>query len=124
MGSTSAGSCGPRAPMQITPAEPLRDVAVGRHLTEVFGTDGVRRYDADDISATRLSEEAKQTLTWAGLPADVPFFFTADRDDAPPAGACSRTGRRRRSPRGRRPRSPTYANSRTSPGSVRTVCTR
>jgi hypothetical protein len=71
---------------QVAPAEPLRDVAVGRHLTEVFGADGVRRFDADDIAATRLPDDAKKTLTWAGLPADVPFFFTADRDDAPPAG--------------------------------------
>ncbi|MBO0511264.1 SUKH-4 family immunity protein, partial [Streptomyces beijiangensis] len=73
-------------PAQVAPAEPLRDVAVGRLLTEVFGADGVRRYDADDIAATRLPEETKKTLTWAGLPADVPYFFTADRDDAPPAG--------------------------------------
>ncbi|MEV0094344.1 SUKH-4 family immunity protein [Streptomyces sp. NPDC050738] len=73
-------------PAQVAPAEPLRDVAVGRHLTEVFGADGVRRPDADDIAASRLPEDAKKTLTWAGLPADLPFFFTADRDDAPPAG--------------------------------------
>ncbi|MGP4002257.1 SUKH-4 family immunity protein [Streptomyces sp. 8N706] len=73
-------------PANVTPAEPLRDVALGRHLAEVFGTDGVRRYDADDVAQTPLPEAAKATLTWAGLPADVPLFFTADRPDAPPAG--------------------------------------
>ncbi|OAH14362.1 SUKH-4 family immunity protein [Streptomyces jeddahensis] len=73
-------------PAQVTPAEPMRDAALGRHLVEVFGQDGVRRYDADDIAGSPLPETAKSTLTWAGLPADLPLFFTADRPDAPPAG--------------------------------------
>ncbi|MET9967256.1 SUKH-4 family immunity protein, partial [Streptomyces sp. NPDC006356] len=33
-----------------------------------------------------LPEASGATLTWAGLPADLPLFFTADRPDAPPAG--------------------------------------
>ncbi|MGW7197284.1 SUKH-4 family immunity protein [Streptomyces chryseus] len=74
------------APTSVTPAEPLRDVALGRHLTDAFGTDGVRRYDADDLAATHLPQDTQSLLTWAGLPVDLPLFFTADRPDAPPAG--------------------------------------
>ncbi|MFZ3566367.1 SUKH-4 family immunity protein [Streptomyces sp. BH097] len=69
-------------PTGVEPAEPLRDVALGRELTEAFGADAVRRYDADDVAGTPLPEAAKSTLTWAGLPADVPFFFTADGPQA------------------------------------------
>ncbi|MEV5594402.1 SUKH-4 family immunity protein [Streptomyces sp. NPDC052496] len=66
----------------VEPAEPLRDVALGRELTEAFGADEVHRYDADDVAGTPLPEAAKATLIWAGLPADVPFFFTADSPEA------------------------------------------
>lgn len=91
-------------PAQVTPAEPMRDVALGRQLVEVFGQDGVRRYDADDIADSPLPEATKATLTWAGLPADLPLFFTADRLDAPPAGGLftdvATNLRERRSPAG------------------------
>ncbi|MFF9479259.1 SUKH-4 family immunity protein [Streptomyces sp. NPDC014733] len=74
-------------PTDVEPAEPLRDVALGRELTETFGADDVRRFDADDVAGTPLPEAAKSTLTWAGLPAVVPFFFTADGPEAElPAG--------------------------------------
>ncbi|MEW2402674.1 SUKH-4 family immunity protein [Streptomyces sp. NPDC046862] len=91
-------------PAQVTPAEPMRDVTLGRHLVDVFGEDGVRRYDADDIAGSPLPETTKATLTWAGLPVDLPLFFTADRPDAPPAGGLftdvSTNLRERRSPAG------------------------
>ncbi|MER5752740.1 SUKH-4 family immunity protein [Streptomyces sp. NPDC002088] len=91
-------------PDQVTPAEPMRDVALGRHLVDVFGEDGVRRLDADEIAAGSLPESTKSTLTWAGLPADVPLFFTADRADNPPAGGLltdvATNLRERRSPAG------------------------
>ncbi|GGY48784.1 SUKH-4 family immunity protein [Streptomyces djakartensis] len=91
-------------PAQVPPAEPMRDVALGRHLVEVFGQDGVRRYDADDIAGSPMPEAAGATLTWAGLPADLPLFFTADRPDAPPAGGLftdvATNLRERRSPAG------------------------
>ncbi|MGC9542595.1 SUKH-4 family immunity protein [Streptomyces sp. UG1] len=91
-------------PTQVTPAEPMRDVALGRHLVEVFGQDGVCRFDADDIAGSPLPEATKETLTWAGLPADLPLFFTADRPDAPPAGGLftdvATNLRERRSPAG------------------------
>ncbi|KUN90593.1 SUKH-4 family immunity protein [Streptomyces caeruleatus] len=91
-------------PAQVAPAEPMRDVALGRHLAEVFGEEGVRRYDADDIAGSPLPEAAGATLTWAGLPADLPLFFTADRPDAPPAGGLftdvATNLRERRSPAG------------------------
>jgi hypothetical protein len=64
----------------------MRDVALGKHLVEVFGPQGVTRPDADDLATTQLPEATKSTLVWAGLPAQVPFFFTADRPEAPPAG--------------------------------------
>ncbi|MFD5428731.1 SUKH-4 family immunity protein [Streptomyces sp. NPDC127084] len=73
-------------PARVAPAEPMRDPALGRHLVDVFGRDGVRRWDADDITNSPLPEPAKSTLTWAGLPADLPLFFSADLPDAPPAG--------------------------------------
>ncbi|MFI0260915.1 SUKH-4 family immunity protein [Streptomyces sp. NPDC017056] len=69
-------------PADVEPAEPLRDVALGRELTEVFGADGVLRYDADDVAGTPLPEDAKATLVGAGLPTDIPFFFTADSPEA------------------------------------------
>ncbi|GAA3820107.1 hypothetical protein GCM10022403_061980 [Streptomyces coacervatus] len=92
------------APAQVTPAEPMRDVALGRHLVEAFGENGVRRYDADDIADSPLPETTKSTLTWAGLPADLPLFFTADRPDGPPRGGLftdvATNLRERRSPAG------------------------
>ncbi|CAL9546642.1 hypothetical protein SUDANB58_04361 [Streptomyces sp. enrichment culture] len=91
-------------PTRVTPAEPMRDVTLGHHLVEVFGPDGVRRYDADDIAAAPLPETTKSTLTWAGLPTDLPLFFTADRPDTPPVGGLftdvATNLRERRSPAG------------------------
>ncbi|MCZ1006548.1 SUKH-4 family immunity protein [Streptomyces lydicus] len=74
-------------PTDVEPAEPLRDVALGHELTEAYGADEVRRYDADDVAGTPLPETTKATLIWAGLPADIPFFFTADSPEGElPAG--------------------------------------
>ncbi|MFI9051351.1 SUKH-4 family immunity protein [Streptomyces sp. NPDC053427] len=73
-------------PEGVEAAPAMRDVALGKHLAEVFGPQGVIRPDADDIAPTQLPEATKKTLTWAGLPVEVPYFFTADRADAPPAG--------------------------------------
>ncbi|KOT99765.1 hypothetical protein ADK70_02760 [Streptomyces rimosus subsp. pseudoverticillatus] len=74
------------SPDSVPRAEPVRDVALGKQLAEVFGPQGVLRPDADDIANTRLPEAAKKTLTWAGLPVEVPYFFTADQPDRAPAG--------------------------------------
>ncbi|MGW0733553.1 SUKH-4 family immunity protein [Streptomyces sp. NPDC002851] len=73
-------------PAQVQPAEMLTDSALGEHLTAVFGQDGVRLYDAEAVAASQLPEAVQGTLTRAGLPADVPLFFTADRPETPPAG--------------------------------------
>ncbi|MEU8912507.1 SUKH-4 family immunity protein [Streptomyces nigrescens] len=73
-------------PQRVEAAPPMRDVALGKHLVEVFGPQGVTRPDADDLATGRLPEATKNTLVWAGLPAQVPFFFTADRPDSAPAG--------------------------------------
>jgi hypothetical protein len=91
-------------PARVTPTEPIPDGALGHHLVEVFGEHGVRRHDAHDIVDSPLPEAAKSTLTRAGLPADLPLFFTADRPDSPPAGGLftdvATNLRERRSPAG------------------------
>ncbi|MEU4200124.1 SUKH-4 family immunity protein [Streptomyces sp. NPDC039022] len=74
------------SPDSVPRAEPVRDVALGKQLAEVFGPQGVFRPDADDIAGTALPEAAKKTLTWAGLPVEVPYFFTADHAGRAPAG--------------------------------------
>ncbi|MDQ8706999.1 SUKH-4 family immunity protein [Streptomyces sp. LHD-70] len=73
-------------PTQVTPAVPLSDEALGEHLTSVFGHDGVRHYAPEAVAESRLPDTAKATLTEAGLPADLPLFFTADNPEAPSAG--------------------------------------
>ncbi|MGW1378653.1 SUKH-4 family immunity protein [Streptomyces sp. NPDC002446] len=73
-------------PERVEPAPQMRDVPLGKHLVEVFGAEGVHRPDADDLVPTQLPEATKGTLIWAGLPAAVPYFFTADRPDTPPPG--------------------------------------
>jgi hypothetical protein len=91
-------------PAQVTPAEPMDDEALGRYLVEVFGEDGVRRYDAEAVAGSPLPETTAATLAGAGLPAELPLFFTADRPDAPPAGGLftdvATNLRERRSPAG------------------------
>ncbi|MFD0573009.1 SUKH-4 family immunity protein [Kitasatospora gansuensis] len=76
-------------PTEVTPAEPVRDVALGRQLPAAFGQ--VIRYDADDLAASALPEATRSTLAWAGLPTELPLFFTADRPDTPPPAASSPT---------------------------------
>ncbi|MFI9802301.1 SUKH-4 family immunity protein [Streptomyces sp. NPDC052302] len=91
-------------PAQVTPAAPMSDEELGRHLVEVFGGEGVRRYAAEALAGSALPETAASTLTSAGLPDDLPLFFTADRPDAPPAGGLftdvTTNLRERRSPAG------------------------
>ncbi|WP_407288082.1 SUKH-4 family immunity protein [Streptomyces sp. BP-8] len=73
-------------PERVEAAPQMRDVALGKHLVEVFGPQGVSRPDADDVAAGQLPEATRNTLVWAGLPTAVPYFFTADRPDTPPPG--------------------------------------
>ncbi|MCE4948324.1 SUKH-4 family immunity protein [Streptomyces albulus] len=74
------------APRVVAPAPALPTADLGAHLTEVFGAEGVRRPDAGALAAGQLPEDTRTTLTEAGLPARVPYFFTADDPAAPPAG--------------------------------------
>ncbi|WP_420035864.1 SUKH-4 family immunity protein [Streptomyces sp. cg28] len=46
----------------------------------------VLRYDSALVAAALLPDAAVDTLVGTGLPADIRFFFTADRPDSPPAG--------------------------------------
>ncbi|MFD8327044.1 SUKH-4 family immunity protein [Streptomyces lydicus] len=73
-------------PDRVEAAPQMRDVALGKHLVEVFGPQGVRRPDADDLAVTQLPEATRNTLIWGGLPATVPYFFTSDGPDSPPPG--------------------------------------
>lgn len=70
-------------PVGVPTARPVPDQALGGYLAQVFGPHGVRRYDTRH---TRLPEAAKATVGWAGLPADIPLFFTADTPQNPPPG--------------------------------------
>ncbi|KUL37390.1 hypothetical protein ADL22_21725 [Streptomyces sp. NRRL F-4489] len=73
-------------PQAVAPAPPLSGAELGAHLAEVFGPDAVRRADPGALAATPLPEDTKATLAEAGLPARVPYFFTADDAANPPAG--------------------------------------
>jgi hypothetical protein len=70
-------------PAGVPAAPPVPDQALGGYLAQVFGPQGVRRYDTRH---TPLPEAAKATLGWAGLPADIPLFFTTDTPENPPPG--------------------------------------
>lgn len=74
-----------RAPVQtaVPPAAPVPDQVLGGYLTQIFGPQGVRRYDTRN---TRLPAPTQATLGWAGLPTDIPLFFTADTPETPPPG--------------------------------------
>jgi hypothetical protein len=74
-----------RAPLPtgVPTAPPVHDQVLGGHLAQVFGPQGVRRYDTRN---TRLPHPTQATLGWAGLPADIPLFFTADTPGTPPPG--------------------------------------
>lgn len=73
-------------PQDVEDAPAMRDVALGKHLVEVFGPEGIQRPAPDDLGAAPLPESTRNTLTLAGLPTAVPFFFTADQPESPPAG--------------------------------------
>ncbi|MFJ8042820.1 SUKH-4 family immunity protein [Kitasatospora sp. NPDC096147] len=71
-------------PGSVEPAEPVRDVALGRQLPAALGL--VTRYDADDLASSALPESTRSTLAWAGLPTEVPLLFTADQPAEPAPG--------------------------------------
>lgn len=73
-------------PQDVEAAPAMPDVALGKHLVEVFGPEGIERPNPDVLGATPLPESTRNTLTLAGLPLSVPYFFTADRPQSPPAG--------------------------------------
>ncbi|GGU99989.1 hypothetical protein GCM10010211_79180 [Streptomyces albospinus] len=73
-------------PQSVAPALPMSTEELGSHLAEVFGTEGILRADAGALTGTELPEDARATLATAGLPRQVPYFFTADEPGNPPAG--------------------------------------
>ncbi|MDG4856986.1 SUKH-4 family immunity protein [Streptomyces sp. T-3] len=80
-------------PAQITPARQITDADLGLHLDKLFGEEeggsGVRRFAPQELAMHPLPPAAVQTLTVAGLPADVPFFFGAARPGHPVMDAAS-----------------------------------
>lgn len=73
-------------PSDVTPAAPVPDAELHALLVQAFGEGGVLRHDPAAVAGTPLPADAKSTLTEAGLPSDLPFFFTADRPGTPPPG--------------------------------------
>ncbi|MFC7308664.1 SUKH-4 family immunity protein [Streptomyces monticola] len=81
-----------RAPLpeHIQPARPVSDADLGVHLDKLFEeAGGVRRFAPEELAAHPLPESARATLTVAGLPADIPFFFGAGKPGHPVLDAAS-----------------------------------
>ncbi|MGP3638573.1 SUKH-4 family immunity protein, partial [Streptomyces sp. 24-1644] len=66
-----------RAPLpQMQPAVPVPPEALAEELVQVFGPQGVLRFDQRSVSRQGVPEVVGRTLVWAGLPADFgPFFW-------------------------------------------------
>ncbi|MFC9247130.1 SUKH-4 family immunity protein [Streptomyces sp. NPDC057136] len=66
-----------RAPLpQMQPAVPVPPEALAEELVQVFGPQGVLRFDQRAVSRQGVPEIVGRTLVWAGLPADFgPFFW-------------------------------------------------
>lgn len=64
-------------PPNVPPAPPMDGSRLGQELTEVFGIGKIRRYHPDELAHTNLPVPARATLTAAGVPATVPYFFRA-----------------------------------------------
>ncbi|MDH6127894.1 SUKH-4 family immunity protein [Kitasatospora sp. GP82] len=85
-------------PRAVPAAEAERDPELGRRLAEQFGADGVHRFDAVDLSGSRLPEASRETLLWAGLPVGVEGFFEVLPSLVDVAGHLDATGRGSRVP--------------------------
>ncbi|WP_405413132.1 SUKH-4 family immunity protein [Streptomyces rubiginosohelvolus] len=66
-----------RAPLpQMPPAPALPPEAIAEELAQVFGPQGILRFDQRAVSRQGVPEVVARTLVWAGLPADFgPFFW-------------------------------------------------
>ncbi|MFF1833816.1 SUKH-4 family immunity protein [Streptomyces sp. NPDC058231] len=66
-----------RAPLpQMPPAMPIPPEGIAEELLQVFGPQGVLRFDQRAVSRQGVPEIVARTLVWAGLPADFgPFFW-------------------------------------------------
>ncbi|QHC25155.1 SUKH-4 family immunity protein [Streptomyces sp. GS7] len=73
-------------PQSVAPAPPMSAEELGGQLAEVFGPEGVLRAAPDALTGTALPDDTGTTLAVAGLPLQVPYFFTADQPGNPPAG--------------------------------------
>ncbi|MFF2801558.1 SUKH-4 family immunity protein, partial [Streptomyces sp. NPDC058051] len=66
-----------RAPLpQAPPAPAVPAEVIAQELLQVFGPQGILRFDQRAVSRQGVPETVAQTLVWAGLPADFgPFFW-------------------------------------------------
>ena len=62
-------------PAKVQPAPPVDGPQLAQELGLVFGTGQVRTFRPDELAHTNLPSGARATLTYAGLPAAVPYFF-------------------------------------------------
>lgn len=74
-------------PSAVVPAPEPSVEEVGALLERTFGAERVRRYPADALAEhPLLPESARTALVVAGLPAEMPYFFSADDPADAPAG--------------------------------------
>jgi hypothetical protein len=67
-----------RAPLpQAQPSPAIGLDVIGQELAEAFGPQGVFRYDPQSASRQGVPEIVTQSLTWSGLPLEIPPFFWA-----------------------------------------------
>ncbi|WP_306323310.1 MULTISPECIES: SUKH-4 family immunity protein [unclassified Streptomyces] len=77
-----SGQAPPPRPHRVPLPEPAPAAPSGPLPSDL----AVRHYEPGLLAAAPLPESTRAALADPGLPADIRFFFTADRPDAPPAG--------------------------------------
>ncbi|MFD7297928.1 SUKH-4 family immunity protein [Streptomyces sp. NPDC059897] len=79
-----AGQAPPPRPQRVPlPAAPASALVPGTALPAGLP---VQAYGEESLASAALPDSARAALVSPGLPADVRFFFTADRPDNPPRG--------------------------------------
>ncbi|GAA2745147.1 SUKH-4 family immunity protein [Kitasatospora cinereorecta] len=69
-------------PVAVAPAQPEGEQELAALLAARFGSDGVRRFDADAVAAADLPEAVARPLLRIGLPWTVEGFFTLHHPEA------------------------------------------
>lgn len=71
-------------PHQLPQAPPVPPQAIGDELLQVFGPQGLFRFDQRAVARQGVPEIVGQTLVWAGLPLDLGPFFWAQAQPGRP----------------------------------------